>query len=308
MAGSSPVVQHHCRSLSLPSRLPANSPQSEAKVHKLNTLESSLLSPVVPLEAETLQMGLAGLAGLYSCFDELFHFSLLKQSLSCNRNGKLVEGALDISVGLLDMCGTVRDLFAMTKENVEDLQSFFRRKGVDSSMDCNVNVYISFRKKVKRDAAKCLRTLKQMDNKIGSFPRLDVDNHPSVAIWVLSEVSSSTISILRSLLLYLSLPATKTKARGWSLVSRFVQPGSLASKGGRESIESINEVVSVDFALSSLNKHCHCQSSNIIVDLQMTQKKLQTLDIRIQNIEAGLITLYRHLIQHRVSLLNILTL
>lgn len=306
MAGlSSPVAQDRSRSISLPFRLQPGSLKVEARIHKLKTWEASSLSTIVPLGAETLQTGLAGLAGLaelYSCVEELIHSPLVQQTLFYNRHGKLVEGALDMSVVLLDMCGTVRDLFSMMKEHVQDLQSALRRKGGDSSTVSNVNAYICFRKKVKRDVAECLRTLKQMASKIGSFPLMDVHHHLSVVVQVLSELSASSISILRSLLLYLSLPAMKTKASGWSLVSKLMQRGSLAS--GR-SQESTNEVACVDFALVSLNRHS--RGSNNMVDLQMTQRKLQTLDIRIQDIEAGLACLYRHLIQHRVSLLNILT-
>ena len=309
MAGlSSAVAQHRSRSrsASLPSsRSHTNSLQVEAKIHKLKNWEASSLSTIVPLGAETLQTGLAGLAELYSCIEELIHSPLVQQTLFYNRNGKPVEGVLDMSVGLLDMCGTVRDIFTMIKEHVQELQSALRRKGGDSSTDFSINAYICFRKKTKRDiVVKCLRTLKQMENKIVSSQiEIDAHHYLSVVVRVLSELSTSTISILRFLLLYLSLSAMKTKPSRWSLVSKLMKGGSLASRGGQE---SINEVTCVDFALFSLGGHS--RSSNNTVDLQMTQRKLQTLDIRIQDMEAGLVCLYRRLIQHRVSLLNILTL
>lgn len=304
MAGfSSPVAQHHARSISLPSRLHTNIfLQVEAKIHELKKWEASSISKIVPLGAETLQTRLAGLADLYICLDELIHSPLVQQTLFYNRHGKLVEGALDMSVGLLDMCGTVRDLFTMVKEHVQELQSALRRKGGDLSTDGSINVYISFRKKMKRDVAKCLRTLKLMEKKAGSSPLMDMHHHLSVVARVLSEFCTRTISILRSLLLYLPLPAMKTKTRRWSLVSKLVKAGSLAS--GRDQ-EGINEVTCVDFAVFSLVGHG--RNFNDVVYLQMTRTKLQTLDMRIQDIEAGLVCLYRRLIKHRVSLLNILT-
>lgn len=299
---SLPVSQHHARSISLPSRSHTNIfLQVEAKIHELKKWEASSISTIVPLGAETLQTRLAGLADLYICLDELIHSPLVHQTLFYNRHGKLVEGALDMSVGLLDMCGTVRDLFTMVKEHVQELQSALRRKGGDLSTDGSINVYISFRKKMKRDVAKCLRTLKQMEKKAGS-PLMDVHHHLSVVVRVLSEFCTRTISILRSLLLYLSLPVMKTKTSRWSLVSKLVKAGSLAS--GRDQ-EGINEVTSVDFAVFSLVGHG--RNFNDVVYLQMTRTKLQTLDMRIQDIEAGLVCLYRRLIKHRVSLLNILT-
>ncbi len=95
-----------------------------AELNKLKTWELSSLSSTTPLGAETIQMGLVRLAELYICVVELIHSPLTQQALH-NHHGKLAEEALDLSVELLDACGTARDLFLIMKEHVQELQSAY---------------------------------------------------------------------------------------------------------------------------------------------------------------------------------------
>ncbi|TQD85792.1 hypothetical protein C1H46_028708 [Malus baccata] len=66
-----------------------------------------------------------------------------------------------------------------------------------------------------------------------------------------------------------------------------------------------NEVGSVDVALCSLRGNT--RKSDPKTDVQVVQWRLDTLDCSISGLEAGLERLFRCLLQHRVSLLNVLT-
>ncbi|GMY31880.1 Selection and upkeep of intraepithelial T-cells protein 6, putative [Fagus crenata] len=293
-------MQKTTRSISLPSRLHPNSHKIGAELNKLKTWELSSLSSTTPLGAETIQMGLVRLAELYICVEELIHSPLTQQALH-NHHGKLAEEALDLSVELLDACGTARDLFLIMKEHVQELQSALRRRGGDSSIENNINAFICFRKRVKKDVVKSLGALKRLESHIGSFIQLDGDSYLFVVIKVLRELSTITISVFRSLMLFLSRPAMKTSS-GWSMMKKLMFLGSIKSE---TSHNIFNEVGSVDHALYYL--HGQIQKNDIKVHVQLARERLETLDDGIKSLEAGLDGLFRCLIQHRVTLLNILT-
>ncbi|KAK6797928.1 hypothetical protein RDI58_005630 [Solanum bulbocastanum] len=213
--------------------------------------------------------------------------------------GRLAEEALEASVGLIDSCGTARELVLMMKEQVQDLQSALRRKVGASSIQSCFNAYINSRKKVKKDIAKSLKVLKQVENKIESFTQVHLDQSLSKLFAVLRQASILTISVQSSLLYFLSSPASKAKKNGWSLLSKMFLTKSIAYKGDEK---TINEVECVDFALCS-----YLHSSDFNVDVSMIQRKLQLLNTGLQAIEAGTECLSRLLIRNRVCLLNILT-
>ncbi|KAF8405501.1 hypothetical protein HHK36_010408 [Tetracentron sinense] len=243
-----------------------------------------------------------GLAEFYNCVDDLIHLPLTQQAFVHHKHEKLVKEVLDGSVKLLDVCGTARDILLMMSERVQDLRSTLRRRsGRESSMENKIDTYICFRKKVKKDIGKCLVALKQMANKFGSSRLLDLDQHLSVVVKVLREVSIITISIFQSLLAFISAPSKKKWSR-WSLISKLVHTGSVACEGRQD---NINEVESVDAALYSL--HGRIRNKNSMVNMQTAQKRLETLEVSIGGFEAGLECIFRRLIQTRVTLLNILT-
>ncbi|XP_059295145.1 uncharacterized protein LOC132048256 [Lycium ferocissimum] len=290
----------HVRSISFPSRSPPEYLRVEIELNRLKTWESSSISSAAtPLSLNTIQEGLVGLAELYNCVQDLLKSPRTQQSLLKHQMGRLAEEALEASVGLIDSCGTTRELVLMMKEQVQDLQSALRRKVGDSSIQNFFNAYISFRKKVKKDIAKSLKALKQAENKIESSTQFSSDQSLSKLLTVLRQVSALTISVQRSQLYFLSTPASKAKKNGWSLILKMLVTKSMASKGDEK---TINEVECVDFALCS-----YLHSSDFKVDVPMIQRKLQTLNAGLEAIEAGTECLSRLLIRNRVCLLNILT-
>ncbi|KAL5754338.1 hypothetical protein ACOSP7_022558 [Xanthoceras sorbifolium] len=189
------------------------------------------------------------------------------------------------------------------KDQVQELQSALRRRvgGDYSSTESKIHDYMSFRKKWKKDKAKCLRELKRIDNMIESCTMVDSDHEQMFMVSnVLRESSAITTSIFRLILLFLSMSAPmKTKTSGWSFIRKLIPAASERSQ------QIFNEVGSVDVALHNL--HGQIRKSDAKIDVQIALKTLETFDATIRNLETGLDSLFRRLIQNRVSLLNILT-
>jgi len=301
MASLSPInsAHHPVRSTSLPSRSHPNSLKVEAQLTKLRTWESS----TNPLRAETIQMSLTKLAELFNCIQDLIHSPLTQQAFH-HQHLSQVEGAIEGSVGLLDVCSTVRDLFLTMKEHVQDMQSLLRRRGArDLSIESNVLAYVSFRKKTKKEITRSIRALKRSESNVnGSYhPSTEVDNQQSYVIEVINEARAIAISIFRSLVLFLSMPEVKNTG-GWSLISKLIRSGLLASD---KSQKIFNEVGNVDIALCSIQGQM--RKNDAKVDVQEVQRRLEALDACINGFNAKLDCIFRCLIQNRVSLLNLAT-
>lgn len=171
--------------------------------------------------SSTIEVGLLSLVELYGHVQDLILSPFTQQALLRHDQGKLVEQALDNSVGLLDTCSTARDLTLRLKEQAHNLQSALRRKGC-SSIESEVGIYMGFRKKVTKDVTRCIKKLNQVEGKSGLMAAatlLDLDPYLVMVIRVLREVYGLTIGVFRSLFMFLSMP---TKASGWLLLSRLV--------------------------------------------------------------------------------------
>ncbi|KAK8673341.1 hypothetical protein V6N13_111684 [Hibiscus sabdariffa] len=283
------------RSISLPSRLQLSSIETE-----LNELRAFGVLSGVQTSGETICAGFTRLAKLYNHIEEVIQSPFTHQALHHRQNVKPVEEALDDSVGLLDACGTARDLITTMKEQVRDLQSALRRRGRDSSIGNDIHAYISFRKTLKKNIAKSLRALKRLEsNNNVTLPLFDVDCHLLSVVKSLKQSNAATISMFRSLLSFLSMPEIKTKAGGWSLISKLIPVAAERNQ------KLFNEVGTVDFTLYTL--HGRVRKNDAKIDAGVELRRLETLCATIQGLEEGLDCLFRWLIKIRVSLLNILT-
>ncbi|KAJ8435795.1 hypothetical protein Cgig2_024778 [Carnegiea gigantea] len=260
------------RSISLPSRLLPNSNAIERSVNRLKSWDLSLASTSGSQGAESIQLGLVGLVELYGNVHDLILSPFAQQALLRHDQGRLIGEVMDGSLGLLDTCSTARDLILRLQEQVRDLRSALRRKGC-LSVKTELSVYMGFRKKMAKDVAKCLRMLKQAEDKHGlAAPSLGLSPYVSMVVKVLREVYVATVKVFRSLFLYLSMPG---KAGGWSFISRLVsnRPGARPIK----SEEIFNEVTEVDLALHDLD--------DAKVDLQLVGGRLQALDASVGILE-----------------------
>ncbi|XP_059294775.1 uncharacterized protein LOC132047808 [Lycium ferocissimum] len=287
MSSKSKSLLYPVRSISLPTRLHPNDLNIGAELNKLKTSEPSSHS------VETIQAGVLGLVELYNSFQELIQCPNTQKTLVQHQNGAIVEEALEGSLELLESCANIRNLFCTIKEQVQLLQSALRRKGRDSSIEKDIGNYFVFRKKMKKEIVKNLRKLKHMENRVGSSLFLDIEQH-------LREVTGMTISVFKALLVFLSCQETKIKPRGWSMISKLL----ITKSASCQSSQLFSDMGSVDIALGDLREDI---KSNVAkIDVNIARRRLQTLDGSIEGFEAGLESLYKQLIQSRVSFLNVL--
>ncbi|KAJ0693747.1 hypothetical protein HanPI659440_Chr15g0600791 [Helianthus annuus] len=274
------------RSISLPSALHPTSLRVEAELNKLRAWEIRSCSSSETLTVETVQTGLVGLSEVYSCAEELVYASLAQ-------HGKVLENALDHSVKLLDTCGIVRDTRQKIKEQALCLQSSFRRRSSELRIEEEVLSYLTLRKKLNKEASKCIRSLKRSERKFTVVLCLK-DYHLQMVVKILREVNVMASRVLRILLLFLSSPGytNKNNRGGCSLILNVMRPNEKADK-------IANEVGSVDGALFRVLHDTE--------DMTMADKKLENLVTSLDSIEAGLDVVFRRLIRYRVSILNVLT-
>lgn len=304
MVGSSasPCLHLPVRTISLPSREHPIFLKFDAILNHLKTWQILSASETAPFGADSIQIGLVGLAELYNCVDEILQSPLAQQAILRHQSGKLVEEALEGSLTLIDTCCTAKDMLLMMKEHVLTLQSAFRRKGRNSGSEEHIYAYVSSRNKVQKDISKCLLSLKKLKSKVGCSSAIDADQHLLEIIRVIRESSSIAISIFQSFLLFFSMPEMKTTKGRWSLVSKLKQ---LRSSSADKGLEIINEVKSLDLCLFSL--HEKSQANDPKAEVQKIKRMLETVNLSLDSLEAELECTSRCLVQNRVSLLNILT-
>lgn len=286
---------YHVRSISLPCRIHSSSPKIEKVQKRMKTWEASSQS-----QSQAIKEGLKGLVELYNCVEELVGCPLTQQAL-LRHEGKHVEKPLDMSVHLLDTCGSARELLTLMKEHVLDLQSALRRKGVDSSVNGQIRAYICFRKRARKDITKRLKALKTMENgfKSYSYSVLDLDHHLLMLINVLREISKSTITFFKKLLLFMCAPVQKKNIGRLSVLTRIV-----STSFDKENMD-MNEMRDIDVALCSFTKRC--KKIDAKTEVQIVKRGLGEVEGSIRELEAGLDCLFRCMVQQRVSLLNLLT-
>ncbi|CAN4083531.1 unnamed protein product [Withania somnifera] len=269
------------RSISLPSRSHPATQNIEEELNKLKTWEFSA-SP------EAVYNGLVGLVEVHKCMGDLLNLPTILQALSPSQNEKWVDEILDKFLKFLDICGTTKELVSQFKENVRDIQSALRRRKGDLS----ITSYTSFRKKMKKDVKNVVTALKKLDHE-EVVAVMEVDQLVSAVIRVLREFTTVGISVFQMVLVFLSAPISRPISK-WSLVSRLVNKGDH---------DNINEIESVDVALSSLSK---C-GPNEVEKIQIVQSKLENVEAHFECIENGLDNIFRCLIRSRSTLLNVVS-
>ncbi|XP_022751861.1 uncharacterized protein LOC111300491 [Durio zibethinus] len=180
---------------------------------------------------------------------------------------------------MLDDCGISRDVLLLVKEHEQDLQFTLRRVSTDEAdIGTKIEVYNRYAKQLKKETLKCLHLLKGMRNMSITSDISPIDDNLLKVVEVLREVRVTAISVVESLLSLISIP--------W--LDRKSAKGCFASKFMRSSCQSFYDI-SDDMAIQSANK------------------RLEAVEITIDDLEAEVECMFRRLIQTRVLRLNILT-
>ncbi|CAJ1930842.1 unnamed protein product [Sphenostylis stenocarpa] len=218
-------------------------------------------------EVERIFFGLSGLAELYKSMEDLLKLPLTLQALFHHHNQKWVDELLDCPVRFLDILGETRDAIMLMKGNVRDLQSALRRRKVG---DLVIESHVS-----------SYWSLRSEGSSFGASPLLDLNHHVSAVVRVLREASLITSSIFQ-----------------------VIRKGALVQCNNEQ--ENVNELEKVDLAL------CRMVMDNLDKDfeaenIQSAHKELEGVVVVIEGLENGLDCLFKHLINTRVSFLNIVS-
>uniref|UniRef100_A0A804HPJ7 Uncharacterized protein n=1 Tax=Musa acuminata subsp. malaccensis TaxID=214687 RepID=A0A804HPJ7_MUSAM len=273
------IQPFHARSTSMPS---GDHPFMLKVEEELQKVKSSVVQS--SSTAHMICEGLRGIQGLYRCIEELLCLPSSNQIFMNPQQNKWVEVELEMSVRLLDLLGKLRDNMILIKEQIRDLEMTVRRRG-EVVAQSKMQAYLHPNKKAEKDVKNCFRFLKQMDDKYALCCTDDKESNSWTVVRTLKAAREITISLLQSILKFLSMPRPKTKTSRWSLISKALHKRKVACEGEHEDIEANDDG-----------------------RVQKARDQLQILQNSIDEIEAGLECLFRSLVQNRVSLLNILSL
>ncbi|WCJ31212.1 hypothetical protein M5689_012721 [Euphorbia peplus] len=266
------MASFHLRSSSFPSKSHPLTASLREQLDKLNTSESSSIS-----------QKLGSLKELYECVD------LYLQTFSKDKNSQSLDEALNGSLRVLDMCSTTRDFLSQMKECVQGLESSLRRKRTDTKSSLNeVDSYLVARKKLNQAIIKYFRKLKKQEKHSRSLK----DNTGDM----LKDAEEIGVSVLESILAFVSQPNAKSKLSGFSVISKLLQSKKTSSEVEIE----VNEVNKIDAELVVF------KSNKDIDQIQNILKGLEELQQSLNEAEEELDCVYRRLVKTRVSLLNIL--
>ncbi|GMI68551.1 hypothetical protein like AT2G17080 [Hibiscus trionum] len=182
------------------------------------------------------------------------------------------------------------------QECTQELQSVLRRRRGVEGLANEVRKYLTSRKAVRKAICKALKNLKHMENKLSSSS-FSNDDETKAVISTVKQVEAATISVLESLLSFISGPEGESKSSRWSLVSKFMHQKRVICE---EEEQKANEFENVDATLRSLIK------SGNLKHVENVQNELQNSEMCIQDLYDGLESFFRRLIKVRVTVLNIL--
>jgi adenylate cyclase len=112
---------------------------------------------------------------------------------------------------------------------------------------------------------------------------------------MLREVESISLAVFESLLSFISEPKSQAKKSGWSLVSKLMNHHRIACEE-----EETNEI-GFSMADSALQSLISCKTDKMMD----VQKKLNNLELCIEDLEDGIDGIFRRMIKTRASFLNI---
>ncbi|PKI63734.1 uncharacterized protein LOC116197873 [Punica granatum] len=176
-----------------------------------------------------------------------------------------------------------------------------RRNGSGNVLSGEVSKYLSMRKSVQKAMKKAILGLKATKDNSAASP-LGEDDEATVFVSLLREVEVATVAFFESVLCFISGTRQLWSKNSRSLISKVVLKERTSSEEGKA---DINEFAKQAAALESLISH-KTSTVHDLMQVERLQNGLKNLSLLILDLEEGLESLYRMLIETR-SLLNVCT-
>ncbi|KAL6661962.1 hypothetical protein ACP70R_001346 [Stipagrostis hirtigluma subsp. patula] len=136
----------HLRSVSLPSQRHSNETEVEDELH---SLQASISSPSASID--DMCDGLRRLGDVYNHIEAIIH---LPSNQVCSiQQREVLDGEMDSSLELIDLCNAMQENFAELKTIIQDLQVVLRR-GDDASTQAKIQSYTRLVKKAQKQFKK----------------------------------------------------------------------------------------------------------------------------------------------------------
>ncbi|XP_066396348.1 uncharacterized protein, partial [Miscanthus floridulus] len=308
----------HLRSISLPTRPHSLVLKAEQELQRLR----SCISVSPPPPAHALRALLQDLSDLHEYVEEVVRLPSNWDTLRLTRHRRLVEGELEASVTLLDLCGAARDGLADAKEQVRDLRSLLRRhraanshgaprRGGDATA---VSVSARAAEACAGPPKKVARAIRRESGRraggaaLVTRDDLSCGSAPPRPLAMLAEARELTVCVLQSSMeaLLRQVVVRPPSAGKWSLVSRTLAHNRSRSFGSGEAREGAAHPGNADeLVLGSFGAIKDVTGGN---EPLTARSHLQSLEGCIEGLEDGLERLFRNLIRSRVCLLNCVSL
>ncbi|XP_058005428.1 uncharacterized protein LOC131181397 [Hevea brasiliensis] len=234
----------HLRSISLPSRSHPLTVSIEEQLYKLKTSQSS-----------SIGHKLAVLKELYDCIDDCLQLPFTQQTFCHERQNQSVDEALNVFLGLLDVCSTTR--FFVTDEGMCTGKRLTK-------------AVCKYLRNLKRREKNC-RTASLEDN----FGLVDMIN-------MLKGAEEISLAVFESILSFISQTKGKTKLCGWSIVPKLLQ-----TKNGEVEANEAERIDGASLVLKS-SKDID-QAENVLKELKALESSLQEAGEELANVYRRLV-------------------
>lgn len=276
-AATSKTASFHSRSISLPSR---SHPIDTNVEDHLNRVKASCSS-----SSSSICQNLNLLTELHVHLSNLLQLPITQVALSVEQNKQWVE---EFSLGLLEVCGSIKDILSMTKSSIQELESSIRRR---SAHENGVHNFILTKRKTKILAQNCIKKAEKISSLLKCHEK-------GVAIFYrLREIEEISFLGFKSILSFINVVKPRSKQNGWSLVSKLIPSQRVVCETNEA---AFNEVESLYLTLDAVKREKNTQK------MQNLQNQLKAFELSIEEMEGGLECLFRRLLKNRVTLLNIL--
>ncbi|XP_073024840.1 uncharacterized protein [Primulina eburnea] len=221
------------------------------------------------------------LRDLHDSVNDLLHSSATKLEIINHGSQKRAYEVSEASLKMADSCGAAKDLLLLAKDHLQHLQFAFRRVSATTESDNAGNQLARYRlprKQLKKAILKRIHSIKGVKNEY--LAAATDDPNLALVVNLLNEVLVTILSIVKSLTSLISTPnlqeGRSTRMEMFKL--KLTRVDSLIIWGKYDAAA-----------------------------IQSALKRLEAVEVVVEDLEGELEQMFRRLIRTRASLLNIIT-